>query len=417
MKSLLFTVFLIFVSFPFSVNAIRITEIAYDLEGSDSSREWVEVYNDTTDTISIDSIFLLEDDVNHKLKPTDPGETSIPPNSYAVIADRPDSFLVDNPVYIGLLFDSSFSLKNISGEELAITNKEKKVLNKVRYTSAQGARGDGNTLHISNTGDIVSGTPSPGSRYSISSRRNSPIVNTEAENKKEIIIKVTEPIFRNVINNFKAVRLDSGREILQEVRWNLGDGIGALGSNIFHGYKRNGTYIVNISDLNTGRLVAKKEVTVTDPTISLMRSDGLLVFTNTGKKSLDISGWVFASTVPSMFQFPAHSSVRAGGSVPISIKTKEDDRVEIRNSGGRLILQVNLFRRKQEVIYSQPISTTAKPKIDNPIPEKEKVSEKSQEKEIKLVLSKNNLWVWFSALVLLLIIALLPLAIESKFKK
>ena len=411
------TISLIFIALSDVTHAIKITEIAYDLEGSDSSREWIEIYNDTSIEVSIDSIFLLEGEVHHKIRSTDSEEILILPGSYAILADNPDSFLTDNPLHIGALFDSSFSLKNISGEELAITNKEKKILHRISYTSSQGANGDGNTLHILSNGEIIAGPPSPGSRYAVHTRRNFPSESASTQNNTEIFIKVTEPLFRNVINHFTAVKLVFGREILQEVRWNLGDGVDALGSGVFHRYTRNGTYLVNISDIYTGNVIATKKLTVVDPNIALMQAGDSLLFVNNSTEDLEVSKWIFLSTFPSKFQFPENSFVQAGGSIVIPVRIRENDRIEIRSPLGKLILKVDL-QKKESVNASLPVASTKETKREEDVvAEKEDFTSEIKKSEIKLVLSKNNLWIWLSALLLLLIIALLPLVIENKFKK
>ena len=57
-----FTSFLGFLLCVCYVSAIEITEVSYDLEGSDSLApgEWIEIYNDTASNIEISKIKFLE---------------------------------------------------------------------------------------------------------------------------------------------------------------------------------------------------------------------------------------------------------------------------------------------------------------------------------------------------------------------
>ncbi|MFA6339080.1 MAG: lamin tail domain-containing protein [Candidatus Paceibacterota bacterium] len=90
---------------------VFINEIMYDLEGSDTDREWIEVCNNGSDPVDISSWKLFESNSNHTLNKIQ-GDGIISAGGFAIIADNSQKFLVDNPQFSGTLFDSSFSLSN-----------------------------------------------------------------------------------------------------------------------------------------------------------------------------------------------------------------------------------------------------------------------------------------------------------------
>ncbi len=86
---------------------IIINEIMYDVNGSDSGREWVEVYNNGAESINFSKWKLSEGSSNHGLVVAK-GSSVISPGEYAIIADNPDTFKIDWPDFPGVIFDSAF---------------------------------------------------------------------------------------------------------------------------------------------------------------------------------------------------------------------------------------------------------------------------------------------------------------------
>ncbi len=143
------------------VHALIINEVMYDLEGTDTDREWIEVYNDTGESVDISTYKFFESNSNHGLTPVSGGST-VSAGAYAIIADKTELFLQDWPNFSGILFDSSFSLTNETGEMLALKDASGAVVDEVVYDPTIGASGDGNTLN--RTGNsFVTGSATPGS--------------------------------------------------------------------------------------------------------------------------------------------------------------------------------------------------------------------------------------------------------------
>lgn len=142
-----------------------INEIMYDLPGSDSGREWVELYNAGTIAVDIDGWKFVEGGSSHSI--TDfQGGFEILPNEYVVLADNPVSFLEEYPEYQGILLDSSFSLSN-NGEMLEIKNQTLSI-DAVSYNVEQGGAGNGNSLQKFES-EWKEAPPTPGAKNNLPS--------------------------------------------------------------------------------------------------------------------------------------------------------------------------------------------------------------------------------------------------------
>ncbi len=141
---------------------VRINEVTYDLNGTDTGHEWIELYSD--EPINISGWKLYEASTNHGLTIVN-GSWII--EGYVIIADDTSIFLSDYPNYNGALIDSSFSLDN-NGESLAIKNKSLDIINQVNYISSWGGNGNGKSIQFNGTG-WCEGLPTPGSVNSCSS--------------------------------------------------------------------------------------------------------------------------------------------------------------------------------------------------------------------------------------------------------
>ena len=142
---------------------VIITEIMYDVPGSDSGREWIEVLNDSDASVSIKNWRLLEGGTKHKITAAAGGDT-LAPHAYAVIADNPATFRVDWPNFSGQLFDSAFSLSG-TGETLSLFDASSTLVTSSTY-SGSGAGGDGNSLNSTRGDSFVARKPTPGSALS-----------------------------------------------------------------------------------------------------------------------------------------------------------------------------------------------------------------------------------------------------------
>jgi endonuclease YncB( thermonuclease family) len=120
-----------------------INEIMYNPDGTDSGREWIEIYNSGSLAVDIADWKLSENETNHSLA-LKMGSSVIASGQYAVVADNSEKFLIDYPNFSGSLFDSAFSLNN-NGETIAIKNGDLKI-DELTYLPTQGADGNGTSL-------------------------------------------------------------------------------------------------------------------------------------------------------------------------------------------------------------------------------------------------------------------------------
>jgi len=180
-----------------SVNAIVINEIMYNPDGTDTSREWIELYNNEALDVDISEWKLYENDVNHGLTVSQ-GDLVIPSNEYAVITDNADSFLLDYPDFNKTLIDSAFSLTNL-GELICIKDSSLTLVDCVDYSPSWGADGNSKSLerknpdeesNEANWDESISDKGTPGMKNSVSSTSSEQ--NLTAEPK-------TIPIYVNII--------------------------------------------------------------------------------------------------------------------------------------------------------------------------------------------------------------------------
>jgi len=91
---------LIFLFFFQASSAIMISEIMFDLEGTDENREWIEIYNNEDKAVDLTGWKLYEAETNHRLT-LKQGSAVIESKEYAIISDNSEQFIEDNPDFSG----------------------------------------------------------------------------------------------------------------------------------------------------------------------------------------------------------------------------------------------------------------------------------------------------------------------------
>jgi hypothetical protein len=206
---------------------VYISEIMYNPLGSDTDREWVEIYNNGS-AVNLSEWKFLEANVNHGLTLVN---GSFVVNDYAVIVDDASVFLGDYPTFNGTLFDSSFSLSN-TGETIALVDENVNVVDNLTYSSSVGANGNGMTLVRDNvTFLLIEGNVSGGSPGSKSLGLQSEILSDVA-----LEVYLEDIIYLNVNYDklFKIININYG---LGEV-YNI---------TVYYDITRNGSIVVNSS--------------------------------------------------------------------------------------------------------------------------------------------------------------------------
>ena len=122
-------------SIPLALAPVLMTEIRYEVPGSDIGHEWVEIFNNGTESVNLSSWKFREAGINHNLN-LKRGNILLDSQQYAIIADDTTTFLFDNYFYSGTLFDSVFSLDN-NGEQLSLYNGST-IVDDLNYSSSWG---------------------------------------------------------------------------------------------------------------------------------------------------------------------------------------------------------------------------------------------------------------------------------------
>ncbi|OHA14078.1 MAG: hypothetical protein A2909_02665 [Candidatus Tagabacteria bacterium RIFCSPLOWO2_01_FULL_39_11] len=338
--------------FPHVAGAqVVINEIMYDLEGSDTGREWIEIFNTGSEPVDLASWKLYENDTNHKIDSArEGGDFIISPGKYAVIADDAAVFFTDWPNFSGTVFDSSFSLKN-TGENIIFRDSNLGDIDSVNYNPEWGANGDGNSLQKINGGWVVAG-PTPG----VKNVKQDETENS-SENKSNFMPPAGDPnssgaggyaflepeIYASAGKDritvagaeieFFGEAFNKESELLENVRylWAFGDGGYKEGKVVKHTYRFPGKYnaILNVSSGKTsvsdGVLVEAfpNGVYISEVKIG---ADAWIELHNDSSRIIDMSFWKLTFSRPDfmkeeVFQFPGSTFILPGSylAVPQSI--------------------------------------------------------------------------------------------------
>lgn len=157
-----------------------INEVMYDLPGSDTDREWIELYNDSPDPVTIiggsaGEAWRIYDGANHLLNATPAqGSMTILSGGFVIIAKNASGFLLDYPNFSGTIIQSSISLGNTEDAIGLRIGTNGSFFNEFSYQNALGATGDGNSLQRKPDGEWIASTPTPGYQNTNSTPAPSP---------------------------------------------------------------------------------------------------------------------------------------------------------------------------------------------------------------------------------------------------
>lgn len=330
---------------PIVINAqVKITEIMYDPEGSDTKREWIEVYNSGNTDIDLSTYFFFENNIYHKLV----AQTSsiIAPGAYAIITDSIAEVLADYKDFIGLIFDSAFSLNN-TGETISMTNSAKQIIDTVTYSSDMGANNDGNSLQI-NDEQIISATPTFGSQNktvseeppsdssdqtssgstsltsgsSVSTHaQQEPVTNYNPTTSFKIGAGRSRTVSINTPIDFEAQI--SKADIKPRFVWNLGDFSIKKGNKITHTYNNEGIYEIILEGKKDGiTAISRTEVSVVYPQIEIIQATSSIFVKNKAKSEINLGGFILKFMNRELI-IPKNSIIKGGQMVKVPIYENE----------------------------------------------------------------------------------------------
>ena len=265
----------------------------------------------------------------------------------------------------GVLLDTrNFALLN-AGATVSLKT-DGRLLHRVTYTAADGAGGDGNSLHF-REGGVVVDAPSPGAvRGAVASDSGGSVgdgshgagdsavvdssdagerdtessvtdTQTSSDVRQRDTAKDTPPVFvsdPSVVfsasaTRFSVVRQNDGQEEVLYGLWNFGDGAYTQGTVVEHMYLHPGAYIIVFQGLGedgSEGFALQKEIRVLFPQVSIERVDDAFVrLHNRHPFVLDVSGWRIESQ-GTVFDFPMHSLVPRQNSivVPFAVDAGQD---------------------------------------------------------------------------------------------
>jgi hypothetical protein len=324
---------------------VVISELMYDPSGSDSDKEWVELFNAGASSVDL-SKWKINDGSNHVLnvppKNGGIGSIAIPSGGYVILAADALTF---ESAYPGVpnVIDTSLSFNNTGGMVLLIDDSGA-TADSVSYTKDLGASGDGNSLirtDVSGT-TLAAGAPTPGTGTLASSEQTagtsqeattttkSTQTPSDQHTKTAPVDSYVPPpvptLFadagddRTVIvgadTEFDARAYDRDQKTLTSgVRftWNFGDGSTAEGENVLHHFSYPGRYAVFLSIARDQDSEMDMVVVTAEPAQLGFETfaDGSAAIKNNSGHDLDLSGWIIRQFGISLV-LPPHSLVLSG---------------------------------------------------------------------------------------------------------
>jgi hypothetical protein len=325
--------------FPFIIQAqVKITEIMYDPEGSDTKREWIEVYNSGNSSVDLNTYFLFENNVYHKLVAQ--GQSILESGEYAIIVDSVAEVIADYKDYIGKLFDSTFSLNN-TGEIISIADNLKKSIDALSYDGSVGANNDGASLQViegvahaskptfgtENVLDPI--TPDIGDDSDVATSNNT---NTGASSgtsthveQEPITSYSSTPMFKIGVGRKRMVSVHTPLEFEVQVSkadvhprivWNFGDFETQKGRKVEHIYVYEGTYEVLAEGSFDGYTsVSRTEVIVVVPDLYIAQASSTLSILNKAKNEINIGSFIITFNDGTRYQIPHNTIIKAGATI------------------------------------------------------------------------------------------------------
>ena len=372
--------------------SMEITEIMYDLSGTDTDREWIEIYNPDSLDVDVSKLKLFEASTNHGINISS-GPNLLSPLSYAVIADLPSKFMIDNPSYSGVLFDSTFSLSN-TGEPLELRDASGTVLYSATYDSSVGASGDGNSLQKINniwkasiptpglenifvdTGTSTATTTnnnSGGTSTTTSTTTSSNTSNQNTQTARTVIRTIYVSVHSDGadLSDFDDTQgfvTSAGRQRVVYVgtpiqfkvnyrvpknmesntrrfSWSFGDGFSSTGEEVVHTYKYPGEYNVILNgESGQEHSVSRTIVKVLIPNVSFgISRAGDIEISNNGNTEINLGLWRLKNN-SNEFIFAIDTIVGPGRNIILSssdTKIGTSNKIYLLNPSGGEVYSVN----------------------------------------------------------------------------
>lgn len=328
---------------------IVITEIMYDLDGTDTAREWVEIENIGTTSVDITDWRFADVKADgtiskHLLYPPPDnggvGTMTIAPGSFAVLAADAATFLRERAGFSGIVIDttiSNFGQQNGRTYYAKLFDKGGTEVSSMSYTIDMGASGDGNSLQKV-SGAWVAGAPTPGAPNvsggaqtggqpaATTTSNQSPSTSETAQSSSVSSSFPTEPQISAELKGpqngiagadivFSGIALGLQKQPIENARflWTFGDGASREGKSVIHSYFSPGQYVV-VLNVSSEKYTAsvRQTMTIIAPSISVQAVEigpnGFVELYNGATVELDLSNWHIRTT-SKVFTFPIHTII------------------------------------------------------------------------------------------------------------
>lgn len=348
-QALKFSLFILLLSvLPAAARAaVVINEAMYNPGGSDSGREWVELYNSGDADVTLvggsgSGSWRISDSSNHTI--VDPaggvgrGSLTVPAGGYLILTNDPAVFAGEYGGSYSVV-KASLSLTN-TGTTISLIDGTGAIVDSFTYTSSQGGDDNGTSLQQASS-TWLQALPTPGAsnateRYdppadesgsSSSSKSNStsnpgyvaaplPQVFADAGGDRTVIVGADA--------KFVATAYDRDRDVINYAKffWNFGDGASDEGPWVLHHYGYPGRYALELTITNTSlRTSSRITVTALPASVSLAPlPQGGVSIQNSSGRDLDLSLWVVKQGEDA-FVLPEHSVVLKDAAINISATT------------------------------------------------------------------------------------------------
>lgn len=342
---------------------VVINEVMYNPQGSDTGREWVELYNEGQADVTMiggsgKGSWRINDGSNHTL--TDPvsgtgrGSLTIPAGGFLIIANDPNDFISGE--YAGGTYSvvkASLTLNN-NGATVTLLDGTGATVDTVAYSPSQGGNDDGSSLQRQADGSWLAALPTPGAENSstayvappaqtAASQESNASTTSETQSQQAQSSYVPPPApnvyadagsDRTVIvgadTEFDASAYDKTQTLLDpgavRFMWNFGDGSTAEGDSVLHHFSYPGEYAV-VLEIANNRNAAEAQIAVVAQPAALSLSllpDGGMRIQNLAGRELDLSGWVVRENggpFAAQFILPGDSRTLPGSSLQLPPST------------------------------------------------------------------------------------------------
>lgn len=412
---------------------IVFSEIMYDLDGSDTDREWVEIFNDGPNAITIKggsgASWRFNDGSSNRILYEPPehggrGSMTLGSGEYAVIARDPATFYSMHPGGTFTVMRSAFTLNN-TGASVSLIDDTGNIVNSATYANSMGANDDGNSLQKNSSGGWMTSSPSPGlgvlsaqtspgasppesapsgsdissSATSSNSSSSNAVSNWPVEpqvfanaGKDKTVVVGASTVFDGKALGLLKKPLENGRYL-----WNFGDGATGEGKMVEHTYRHPGDYLV-VMEVASGyfsgedRLKVRAEPSPLSVSAITDASGYFIELSNSSNTDIDISGWGLA-LLDKVFAIPKNTFVMAGKKLIFpnevtSLIVAEGSVPELHYPNGTLASRFGEVKNKIVPVEGVVIPESEQPAVSEIIAPS--VAEVSAGKSVKIAKAEEN---------------------------